>query len=326
MSLDSELPVSVPPSEKRLLLSVVVPVYKEEGNVPEFLRRMDSVLADTGMEWEIIFALDPSPDRTAEVILEANARDRRIKLIEFSRRFGQPSATLAGMRYSKGTVVLVMDVDLQDPPELLHRMLEQWRAGCDVAYAQRTNRDGETAIKKLVAWAGYWVIDRIAEVKIPRNTGDFRLMSRRVVDRVLELNETHGFLRGMVALAGFRQVAVPFERPARHSGPGNYNRFLGSLRIGLNGIFCFSNAPLSLAWILGLACMALAGLVFLGGLILSASGLVPAMILFLGGVQLVCTGILGEYLARVYDEVRRRPRFIVQRAVGFEADAENPGD
>ena len=234
-----------------MLLSLVVPVYREEKNVPEFLRRVRPILGAITEDYEVIFALDPSPDRTEEVILEARAEDPRVKLLRFSRRFGQPMATLAGLQYSAGEAVVVMDVDLQDPPELLGEMVAKWRAGYDVVLPQRRQRTGEPWVKRLVAATGYKVINKIADVRIPPNTGDFRLMSRRVVAEVTRLKETHGFLRGMVAVVGFKQALIPFDRPARFAGETNYNRFLGSLRIGFNGIFCFSTYALTLSTWLG---------------------------------------------------------------------------
>ncbi len=232
-------------------LSIVVPVYKEEGNVPEFLHRISGILDSITSEYEIVFCLDPSPDRTEEVILQARQHDPRVKLIRFSRRFGQPMATLAGLQYASGDAAIVMDVDLQDPPELIHEMVQKWLDGFEVVYAQRRTREGETWIKKVVSVAGYKLINQIAEVEIPPNTGDFRLLSRRVVDEINRLKECHGFLRGMVALVGFKQTSVLFDRPPRFSGRGNYNRFLGSLRIGFNGLFCFSNRALGLSTQIG---------------------------------------------------------------------------
>src|SRR5688500_15594728 len=234
-----------------MVLSIVVPVYKEEKNVPEFLRRIRPILSGITEDYEIIFSLDPSPDRTEDVVLEHRAKDERIKLLKFSRRFGQPMATLAGLQYSSGEAVVVMDVDLQDPPELLDEMITKWREGYDVVLPQRRQRTGEPFIKKLVAETGYKVINKIADVRIPPNTGDFRLMSRRVVSEIVKLKESHGFLRGMVAVVGFKQAIIPFDRPARFAGETNYNRFLGSLRIGFNGIFCFSTYALSLSTWLG---------------------------------------------------------------------------
>lgn len=309
-----------------MLLSIVVPVYNEEKNVAEFVRRVLQPLAAISGDFDIIFALDPSSDRTEETILAQRASDPRIKLLKFSRRVGQPMATLAGLEYSSGEAVVVMDVDLQDPPELLGPMVAKWREGFDVVLPQRQHRTGEPWIKKLIAAIGYRVINKIADVSIPPNTGDFRLMSRRVVDEVLRLRESHGFLRGMVAIVGFRQVLLPFDRPARFAGRTNYNRFLGSLRIGFNGIFCFSTYALKLSTLFGFI---LAGGTFLFALLYliakllnlfpfaSGNPTIVILILFLGGIQLISVGILGEYIGRIYEEVRARPRYIVDRAEGF---------
>src|SRR6267142_171823 len=223
-----------------MLISIVVPVYREERNIPEFLSRLVAILERITSEFEIIFSMDPSPDRTEEIILEHRSRDQRIKLLRFSRRFGQPMATLAGLQYAAGEAVIVMDVDLQDPPELITEMIAKWREGYEVVYAQRRNREGETLLKKVVSAVGYRLIDKIADINIPPNTGDYRLMSRRVVQEINRLKESHGFLRGLVAVVGFRQTSVLFDRPPRFGGEGNYNRFFGSLRIAFNGVFCFS--------------------------------------------------------------------------------------
>ena len=306
-------------------LSIVVPVYKEERNVPEFLSRMLALLGNLTPDFEIIFALDPSPDRTEEVIVEHRARDPRVKLLKFSRRYGQPMATLGGLSYATGEAVIVMDVDLQDPPELIVEMVAKWREGYDVVYAQRRNRQGETWIKRVVSAVGYRFINKIADVNIPPNTGDFRLMSRRVVDELNHLKESHGFLRGMVALVGFRQTSVLFDRPARFAGAGNYNRFLGSLRIGFNGIFCFSNYALTLSSQLGFL---IAGFSFVLAFVYAVMKLlgvpfplgnptIVILILLMGGIQLISVGILGEYLGRIYEEVKQRPKFIVDRREGF---------
>ena len=308
-----------------MLLSVVVPVYKEEKNIPEFLRRLRPILAAVTEDYEIIFSLDPSPDRTEDVILEHRAADPRIRLLKFSRRFGQPMATLAGLQYSSGDAVIVMDVDLQDPPELLGQMVAKWREGFDVVLPQRRERTGEPWIKKAVAATGYKVINKIADVRIPPNTGDFRLMSRRVVSEVVKLKESHGFLRGMVAVVGFRQAIIPFDRPARFAGETNYNRFLGSLRIGFNGIFCFSTYALTLSTWLGFVVSGFSFLLMavylfyklMGWTIVWGNPTLVILISFLGGIQLISVGILGEYIGRIYEEVRARPKFIVEREEGF---------
>lgn len=307
-------------------LSVIVPVYNEEENIPIFIRRIVPILDQITPEFEIIFAFDPSTDRSEEVILSARSQDSRVKLLKFSRRVGQPIAILAGLQYSRGEAVIVIDVDLQDPPELIDEMYAKYCEGYDVVMAQRRTRSGETLTKKLVAKVGYRVINRISEVQIPPNTGEFRLMSRRVVDQINTMKESHGFLRGIVAYVGFNQTVIQFDRPPRHAGSGNYNRFTGSIRVGLNGVFCFSNYALSLCSIVGFC---IAGIAFVLGFsygVLKLAGFpfpvgiptVVIVILFLSGVQLISTGILGEYLGRVYEEVRSRPRFIVERAEGFE--------
>jgi len=311
---------------KSVELSIVVPVYKEEGNIGEFLRQILPILQAVTNDFEIIFALDPSPDRTEALVFENHRKDPRIKLLKFSRRVGQPMATLGGLQFSSGKAVIVMDVDLQDPPELVVQMVAKWREGYDVVMAQRRNRDGETLLKRLVAHLGYKFINQVANPPIPSNTGDFRLMGRRVVDEIAKLKECHGFLRGLVALVGFKQTSILFDRPPRFAGRGNYNRFLGSIRIGLNGIVCFSTYLLTLSSTFGFVT---AGLSFLiGGLytVMKVLGFpfpignptIVILILFMGGVQLISVGILGEYIARIYEEVKQRPKFIVDRAVGFE--------
>ena len=316
-----------------MLLSIVVPVYKEEKNIPEYLRRIRPILSRVTEDYEIIFALDPSPDRTEDVVLEERARDERIKLLKFSRRFGQPMASLAGLTYSSGEAVIVMDVDMQDPPELIQEMVAKWREGYDVVLPQRRQRTGEPLIKKLVAATGYKVINKIADVKIPPNTGDFRLMSRRVVKEVVKLKESHGFLRGMVAVVGFKQVIIPFDRPARFAGETNYNRFLGSLRIGFNGIFCFSTYALTLSTQLGFMIAGASFLIAVAYLVMKLAGFpfpignptIVILVLFMGGIQLISVGILGEYIGRIYEEVRARPKFIVDRAEGVGSLSEPRG-
>jgi len=308
-------------------ISIIVPVYKEEENIPVFLSRLEPILEQAASSYEIIFSMDPSPDRTEEVVLTAREKDDRIKLLKFSRRFGQPMATLAGLQYASGDAVIVMDVDMQDPPELIGTMVDKWKEGFDVVLPQRRERTGEPWLKKVVSETGYKVINKIADVQIPKNTGDFRLLSRRAVNEVIKLKECHGFLRGMVAVVGFKQCLIPFDRPGRFAGETNYNRFFGSLRIGFNGIFCFSTYALTLSTQMGFL---IAGLSFLltmiylfykimGWEIIWGNPTQVLLISFLGGVQLISIGILGEYIGRIYEEVRQRPRFIVDQAVGFNS-------
>jgi glycosyltransferase involved in cell wall biosynthesis len=313
--------------EERVELSVVVPVYNEVGNIPVFLERVQAILESIVSSHEIIFAVDPSTDGTEEMLIQAHEDDPQVKYVIFSRRFGQPTATLAGIELASGEAVIVMDVDLQDPPELLPEFVARWRDGYDVIYAQRRARTGETIVKRAVASVGYRMINRFADVEIPRNTGDFRLLDRRVVDALLLFPETNGFLRGLTALVGFKQCAITFDRPSRNSGRGNYNRFFGSLTIGLNGLVCFSTALLNLSTWLGFLAALGSILVALGYFIAKLLGVgfpvgnptIVIVVLLIGGLQLICIGIAGQYVGRIYDEVKRRPRYIVDRAGGLPA-------
>jgi glycosyltransferase involved in cell wall biosynthesis len=311
------------PCPTELLISVVAPVYREEENIRPFLARMVPVLEDLG-PYEILFCLDPSPDRTEAVICEEIERNRNIGLLAFSRRFGQPAATMAGILNCRGNWCTVIDVDLQDPPELIADMMRKAGEGFDVVTARRATRAGETLIKRSVATLGYRLISALASVPIPRDTGDFRIMSRRVIEELRGLSESHGFLRGLVSLVGFRQSEVTYQRDARRSGAGSYGRYFGSLKIGFNGIFGFSTVPLQLMMWAGIAiagASALAILIIIGLKIAhghaSQMGLpaLMALVLFIGGVQLAAVGVLGEYIGRIYDEVRRRPLYIIDRAI-----------
>jgi polyisoprenyl-phosphate glycosyltransferase len=304
-------------------LSVVVPVYKEEESIRPFLQRLESVMGKTGLSWEVLFCLDPSPDRTEDVIRAEIARNPCVKLLVFSRRFGQPAATMAGIAHAKGEACCVIDVDLQDPPELIPQMLAKLSDGFDVVYAQRRTRAGETWLKRLISYVGYSVIARFSDVDIPRNTGDFRVMSRRVIDHLRNLSETHGFLRGLVAFVGFPQTAVLYDRDARLAGKGNYNRITGSIKIGLNGLISFSGRPLQ---IMSVAGALLAGFSFLLGAWFVLQRLIgidltpglPTTVLvvtFFSGVQLLSLGLIGEYVGRIYDEVKGRPMYIVRDKV-----------
>ena len=283
-------------------LSVVVPAYNEEPNIERIYERLRDVLDSLNLRWELIFSVDPSTDRTEELVIGLNERDARVKLLRFSRRYGQPMATLAGLAASTGEAVVVIDCDLQDPPELIGELVASWREGYDVVYAQRRTREGETFVKRLVARAGYRVIARIADVEIPPNTGDYRLMSRRVVENIVALPESHGFLRGLVALVGFRQTAVLYDRDPRAGGTGKYNRFFGSIVIGLNGVIGFSLYPLHFISVLGLVFSGLAFLLALGYVVLKLSGVafpvgnptIVIVVAFFSGIQLLSLGVIGR--------------------------------
>jgi len=220
--------------------SIIVPVYKEEANIRSFLQRAEAVMAKMGVSYEIIFALDPSPDNTEGVILEEINRNPNIKLLVFSRRFGQPAATMAGILTCTGETCVVIDVDLQDQPELIEQLHAKLTEGYEVVYAKRRSRKGETLIKRIISYVGYAAINQLSDVQIPRNTGDFRIMTRRVIEELRRLNESHGFLRGLVAYVGFKQAFVEYDRDERLTGTGKYNPLTGSLKIGLNGLVSFS--------------------------------------------------------------------------------------
>jgi polyisoprenyl-phosphate glycosyltransferase len=322
---------SVPPSNGRgrqASLSVVIPVYNEEANIERMYRRLSAVLDGLGMDWEIIFSVDPCTDRTEELIMGLREEDRRVKALRFSRRFGQPMATLAGLEASSGDAVVVIDCDLQDPPELIAELVARWREGYEVVYAQRRSREGETLPKRIVAAVGYRVIARIGEVDIPPNTGDFRLLSRRVVENVVALSEHHGFLRGLVALVGFRQVSVPYDRDRRAAGSSKYNPFFGSLLIGFNGVIGFSRYPLQLISIAGVLLSGFAFLVSIAYLVMKLAGVLfpvgnPTVVIaiaFFSGIQLLSLGVIGEYVGRTYDESRQRPKYIVESRYGWDEE------
>src|SRR5712664_3403174 len=306
-------------------LSIVVPVYKEANNIRPFLQRTEAVMAKMKLNYGMIFALDPSPDGTEAVILEEINRNPAVKLILFSRRFGQPAATMAGILNCTGEKCVVIDVDLQDQPELLEQLYNKMAEGYEVVYAMRISREGETLIKRAVSYLGYSVINRLSDVQIPRNTGDFRIMSRRVIEELRLLSETHGFLRGMVAFVGFRQAAVKYNTDARLTGTGNSNPLIGSLRIGINGLVGFSSRPLQ---VMSMAGFVLAAISFMIGIfyvmqkimgIPITPGLSTTILVvsFFSGVQLLALGLVGEYIGRIYDETKGRPMYIVDRKVNF---------
>jgi dolichol-phosphate mannosyltransferase len=320
-------------SERRLqrrtkspTLSVVIPTYNEEDNIARVYERLKTILEQLDLSWEIIFSVDPSTDLTEQRILEVRHRDPRVKMLRFSRRFGQPMATIAGLEASRGEAVIVIDCDLQDPPELIPDLVARWREGYEVVYAQRRTRAGETLPKRIIAAIGYRVIARIGEVEIPQNTGDFRLLSRRVVDNVVALDEHHGFLRGLVALVGFNQTSIQYDRDARAAGRSKYNKLWGSLLIGFNGIVGFSRYPLQLISLLGVALSMVAFLLATVYFVMKVAGAnfplgnptIVIVISLFSGIQMLSLGVLGEYVGRIYDESRHRPKYIVESRYGWE--------
>ena len=313
------------PSSSVVEISLIVPVYKEELNIRPFLERVEAVFERMRVSYEIIFSLDPSPDKTEEIILEEISRNSSIKLLVFSRRFGQPAATMGGIAASTGNYVVLIDVDLQDPPELMINMYLAAKNGSEVVYARRTKREGETAIKKLIAKIGSNLIQHLSEVPIPKDVGEFRMMSRRVVNELLSLKETHGFIRGLVAFVGFRQEAIEFVRDSRLLEETKYNRLTGSIKIGLNGLIGFSARPLQLMSIVGGLIAVLSFLLGLVYILLKLMGettpglaTIILFVSFFSGIQLMALGLIGEYIGRIYDEVKGRPQYIVDKKINFE--------
>lgn len=306
--------------------SFVVPVFNEEETLLEFHNRITTIMNDLEEQSELILVDDGSSDRTLEVLRELRRKDERVRYLSFARNFGHQIAVTAGLRFSRGKSVVVLDGDLQDPPELIPAMINKWREGYDVVYAQRTARQQEGPTKKLFAFLFYRLLRLLTNVDIPADTGDFCLMDRKVVGILNTLPEQGRYLRGLRAWVGFRQTAVPFEREPRFAGNVKYT-FRKSFALAVNGIVSFSRVPLRIATYLGLL-MAGCALIMIFVVIywrlfhhaapLMGYTIITAAIFFLAAVQLFCLGILGEYLGRVYDEVKGRPLFTLKEVAGLE--------
>jgi polyisoprenyl-phosphate glycosyltransferase len=302
------------------LLSVVVPAYNEEEVLPVFHERLTGVLDSLDIDGEIVYVNDGSSDKTIEVLQSIQARDQRVAIVDLSRNFGKEIALTAGLDNAKGDAVVVIDADLQDPPELILELVKYWREGYDVAYAKRTRRDGESVFKKATAYGFYRIIQSVSRIKIPEDTGDFRLLSRRAVDALKQLREQHRFMKGLFAWIGYPQKAVPYRRDPRHSGETKWN-YWRLWNFALEGITSFTTAPLKVATYLGLLA-AFGAFVFGVGLIIDTlihgnpvAGYPSLMVtmLFLGGVQLITLGIIGEYLGRMFDEAKGRPLYLLNQ-------------
>lgn len=311
--------------------TVIAPNYNELVSLPEFYRRVSEVMDSTGEPWELILIDDGSTDGSTDLIRRLASEDPRVRPVIFARNFGHQIAVTAGLDYSRGDAVTIIDSDLQDPPELILEMIKKWREGFEVVYAVRAEREGESWFKLFTASLFYRLIYRITDVKIPLDTGDFRLMDRKVVNVLNSMRERHRFLRGMSAWVGFKQVGIPYRRAARFAGSTKYP-LKKMLKLALNAITGFSYFPLQLATYLGFGAALLSILLIPVVIILrsitatellgQASTLVA--VLFFGGVQLMSLGILGEYLGRVYDEVRGRPLYVVSQAPEQQKEEEIP--
>ena len=306
--------------------SIVVPCYNEEGVLLELHRRLCQVMDQTGETWEMVLVNDGSNDRTPEIIGELCASDPRVKMIDFARNFGHQLAVTAGLDYAQGDAVIMIDADLQDPPQVILEMIDRWKEGYEVVYAVRSQRKGESWFKEFTAKLFYRIIFRITDVDIPLDTGDFRLMDRKAVDATRQMRERHRFLRGMTSWVGFRQTGVYYVREERFAGETHYP-FGKMFKFALDAITGFSYLPLQLATYLGFGIAGLSALaalavvfarLFMGATPFFGQATTLVVVLFLGGVQLITLGIIGEYLGRIYDEVKGRPLYIVRETIGFD--------
>lgn len=307
--------------DQKVAISVIGPAYNEVKSLPAFYERVTNVLEGMGTSWELILVDDGSQDGTTKLIHDLAERDERVRPVIFARNFGHQIAVTAGMDYSRGEAVVIMDTDLQDPPELIPSLVEKWQEGIHVVYAVRTEREGETWFKKFTAALFYRLINRITDVDIPLDAGDFRLLDRKVVEVLKTMRERHRFPRAMVAWVGFKQVGVPYRREPRLAGETKYP-FQKMFRLALNAVTGFSYFPLQLATFFGFLCAGLSALAIpvviairlLGREALTGQGTTLIVVLFLGGVQLISLGILGEYIGRIYDEAKGRPLYTVIEA------------
>ncbi|MFO0279617.1 MAG: glycosyltransferase family 2 protein [bacterium] len=306
--------------------SLIIPIYNEEETIRELYRRVSAVMDSLDDSVELILINDGSGDRSLKLMRELQERDARVCYISFARNFGHQAAVTAGLNFARGQVIVVLDADLQDPPELIPKMIESWQAGYHVVYAQRTKRKKESWFKRLTAYVFYRLLRRLADVDIPADTGDFCLMDRQVVDLLNSMPERNRYIRGLRAWIGFQQTAVKFERDPRFAGEVKYT-FKKSLALAINSLVSFSKIPLRLSTYLGLFSALIALLMAL--LVLywrlqqpdsPVTGLATILIavFFLGSVQLISIGILGEYIGRIYEEVKGRPAYTIAEIAGLE--------
>ena len=307
--------------------SLIVPIYNEEETIPELYRRLQAVMEQMDEPVELILINDGSRDRSLAVMRDLHEQDPRVCYISLARNFGHQIAVTAGLNFSRGQVVVILDADLQDPPELIPSMIEQWKQGFDVVYAQRTQRRRESWLKRLTAYGFYRILKQLADVDIPTDTGDFCLLDRQVVDVLNAMPERNRYIRGLRSWIGFRQTAVLFERDPRYAGEVKYT-FRKSLALATNGLVSFSTVPLRLSTYLGffsaVLALAMAFLVIYWRLFhpespITGHAIVAVAVFFLGAVQLFSIGILGEYIGRIYEEVKNRPLYTLSEVAGFKA-------
>ncbi len=330
--LHSDTPTEQTESRKKQLLSVIVPVYNEEQVLDAFYERATAAFAAIqDVDYELLFVDDGSSDGSYEALEGFSRTDPHVGVVKFSRNFGHQIAITAGLDHARGDAVVVIDADLQDPPEVVADMVAKWRDGYDVVYARRSHRAGEGRMKLLTASAFYRILSRLVSIKIPVDVGDFRLLSRRAANEMRRLREKDRFVRGLVSWIGFRQTAVEYDRAERHAGDTKYP-FRKMLQFALDGITSFSTVPLKLATWLGYAASLFAFLylasVFvqkLAGITVDGWATIMVAVTFLGGVQLICLGILGEYIGRIFTEIKPRPMYVIEDLHNCEA-VRDPSD
>lgn len=314
--------------------SLIIPIYNEEKTIPELYRRLTAVMDSLDGTVELILINDGSRDRSLEMMRELHRQDSRVCYLSFARNFGHQTAVTAGLHYTRGQAVIILDADLQDPPELIPQLLEQWRQGYCVVYARRTKRRKEGWFKRFTAYAFYRLLRYLADVDIPADTGDFCLMDRRVVDLLNRMPERDRYIRGLRAWVGFPQTAIQFEREPRFAGEVKYT-FRKSFALAINSLVSFSKVPLRLATYLGLLSAILALIMVLLVLYwrfyepnspLTGMAAIIVAIFFLGSVQLICIGILGEYIGRIYEEVKGRPLYTLAEVAGFAGEFPPPSE
>jgi len=305
----------------KVTYSIVAPIFNERENLPELYRRVRDTMDSTGGPWELVLVDDGSTDGSTDIIHELAKKDERVRPVIFARNFGHQIAITAGWDYARGEAVVIIDADLQDPPELILEMAEKWKEGYEVVFAVRKEREGESWFKLWTASLFYRIIYRITDVKIPLDTGDFRLMDRKVVNVLKQMRERHRFPRGMSAWVGFKQIGVEYKRAARVAGETKYP-FRKMFRLAINAITGFSYFPLQVATYVGfvsagIAALAIPVVIYMrvtGSQAFFGQATTLIAVLFLGGVHLICVGILGEYIGRIYDEAKGRPLYIVREA------------
>jgi polyisoprenyl-phosphate glycosyltransferase len=317
-------------TSKNDLLSIVVPCFNEQEVLPEFHRRISAVLANIDMAAEVILVNDGSSDQTIEIMRRLAAEDPRFGFVDLSRNFGKEIALSAGLDHARGTIIVPIDADLQDPPELIPELIARWREGFDVVCATRRTRQGETWIKKATARLFYRLMQQVGDrVKIPENTGDFRLMSRRALNALCQMREQHRFLKGLFTVVGFRQTSVLYDRDPRHAGETKWN-YWRLLNLSIEGITSFTIAPLKLATYLGLF-VAFAAFLYAAWIVyktlrygdpVAGYPSLLTVVLFLGGVQMLALGVIGEYLGRIFNETKNRPLYFIQDHVPAVSSAD----